>query len=180
MAEITSERRLDPVDVLAYINAVDSEGKPSNVSPAVLALLKGGETITVDGRVTGVHGKSIHADIEIANVKVNEKPYNAEFVALRAVDIDGAMALMDGVLDYTEKTNDKGETRETPSVVKYFNQGFSILARNATAARIKTNVEGPDVALLASAKKLAQAKGWVGEEGIQKALAKVKAIMAED
>lgn len=166
---------LQPVDLNAWLAEKDNAH--------VAELLKDGENVTdKDGRVIGRVGAHARVDIQRANTKVAEKKFDAEYVAVSAITMEGASILMGGIVDETFK-GEGDDKREVPSVIKYFNQGFGILARNACAARIRVNAEGPDKALLQAAKQLAKAKGWdysEGSEGLAKALAKVRALAAED
>lgn len=177
------------IDLNAWLTATeevkDKEGnvtgtKLVNITPTVAEELKDATEIKDDnGRVIGVQSANLVAQILSANTKVEDKPYTAEYVGLSAKTVDGALILMDGVADtgLMETDKDGKDTDvEKPSVAKYFNQGYGILARNAAAARIRTLVEGPDKALMAAAKDLARAKGW----SVEKAFAKVKAMAAED
>ena len=174
MAKTTDEkatRVLDSVSIAEFLSREDNKAYAAELSTATE--VKDGE------RVVSLVGKNIRADIQTANTKVEEKKFDAEYVSLSAITLEGAALLMDGVVD--ETFNGEGdERREKPSVVKYFNQGFGILARNACAARIRVKVEGPDKAIVQAAKGLAKAKGWEGPEGLEKAMARIKAQMAQD
>jgi hypothetical protein len=175
---VTPVRVLEPVDLSAWLASED--GKKYN------SVLQGATEIKDNGRLVGLVGQHVRVDILAAKTKVEaqedgkavEKSYDAEYVSLSARTIEGASMLMGDVVDETFE-GEGDERREKPSVVKYFNQGFGILARNACAARIRTNVEGPDKQLLNAAKSLAKARGWEGDAGIEKALARIKAL-AED
>lgn len=172
MAEKTVTRKLSPVDLTAWKG-------DSDTPEAIRNHFANAQTVTENGRIVALVTPSLRADIALAKVGVEDSDYDAEYVALSALTVEGAALLMSDVVDVTYKDTDDGK-KELPSVMKYFNQGFGILARNACAARIRTAVEGPDKALIQAAKALARAKGWTGDEGLAKALAKVKASYAED
>lgn len=173
MAKTTDEkatRVLEPVDLREWLGKDDNKRFVEALTGA--AEVKDGE------RLVGLVGKNIRADIQTANTKVEDKKYDAEYVSVSALTIEGAALLMSNVIDETFE-GEGDERREKPSVVKYFNQGYGILARNAAAARIRVKVEGPDKALVQAAKGLARAKGWEGEEGFQKAMAKIRQSMED-
>lgn len=172
MADDKVTRVGESVDLVAHLAS-------DKVSADIKAALAGATEVKEGDRVIGLVGKDIRADIQLAKTSVEDKAYESEYVALSAITLEGASVLMSGVVDETFK-GEGDEKKEVPSVVKYFNQGFGILARNACAARVRVAVEGPDKALTQAAKALARAKGWTGEEGFQKALARIKASYAED
>lgn len=119
------------------------------------------------GRVTQLQYEHVNCSIEVAKLKIDEKPYAMEFVANTARTAYGRLLLCDGVDDLTIK-GEGDEAREVPSVTKYFNTAFSQNARNAAAARVRTIVEGPEKALNAAAKKLAQVWGISVEAAAQR------------
>ena len=163
-------RVLEPASIADFLAVKDNENIAKELVDA---------TEVKDGdRVIALVGKNIRLDIQTANTKVEDKKFDAEYVAVSAITLEGAALLMSGVVDETFKGEGE-DKREAPSVVKYFNQGFGILGRNAAAARIRTKVEGPDKAIMQAAKGLARAKGWEGEEGLQKALARIRATMED-
>jgi hypothetical protein len=164
-------RVLEPASIADFL-AMESNA-------AIAKELQGATEVKDSNRVIGLVGKNVRVDIQTANTKVEEKKFDAEYVAVSAITLEGAALLMDGVVDETYK-GEGDDKREAPSVVKYFNQGFGILGRNAAAARIRTKVEGPDKAIMQAAKGLARAKGWEGPEGLEKALAKIRKQMSEE
>lgn len=179
-ADETVERMVQVSSIREWLDEKNDKGELVNVTPAVhAALANGTESKDESGRVVAIDGSGIRASIEVANTKVEvskdgkaeTRKYDGEYVALSALTVEGALLLMADVADITVK-----DDKEIPSVAKYFNQGFGILARNAAAARIRSKVEGPDKALISAAKDLARAKGWTFE----KAFARVKAMAAED
>lgn len=123
------------------------------------------------GRVVGLQTEHINSTIELAKLKLDEKPYSMEFVSNTARTAYGRLLLCNGVDDLTV-TGEGDEQREVPSVTKYFNTAFSQNARNAAAARVRTIVEGPEKALGAAAKKLAQVWGI----SVEAAAAKIAAM----
>ena len=169
--EVVATRVLDTVSIADFLAAKENE--------KIAAELNGGTEIKEGDRVIGLVGKNLRADISTANTKVEDKKFDAEYVAVSAVTLEGAALLMAGVVDETYK-GEGDDKRESPSVVKYFNQGYGILARNACAARIRTKVEGPDKGIMQAAKGLAKAKGWEGEAGLEKALAKIRKQMEDN
>lgn len=161
----TVTRVLDSVVLADFIAHDDNK--------AIAGEFKDAQEVKDDsGRVISLVGKNLRADITTVKTKVEDKSYDAEYVLVSARTIEGAALLTNGNVDETFKKSDDDKEREAPSVVKYFNQGFGVLARNATAARIKVKVEGPDKALLAAAKDLAKAKGW----SVEKALERIKSL----
>ena len=142
-------------------------------------------------RVMVIRGKDIEARIEIASAKIDEKTYRDEYVTLFARTLKGTQILMEdiGSVSYADTFDKNGNPekiyqiptgsvneKELPSVAKYFNQGFGILARNSAAARVRSKVEGPDKALQSAARDLMRARGW----SFEKAYAKIKLMAAED
>lgn len=125
-------------------------------------------------RVTGLESEHISVSIEVAKLKIDEKPYAMEFAALTAKTAYGRLLLTNGVDDITF-TGEGDERKEVPSVTKYFNTAFSQNARNAAAARVRTIVEGPEKALNSAAKKLAQVWGVSVEEAAKRIDAMSKA-----
>lgn len=165
-------RMLEPADIRVEL------AKDSNAHLAD-AFKDAQEVKDSDGRVISLVGKDIRADILTATMKSDDKQYDAEYVAIAARTVEGAVTLLKGSMDETFE-GEGDERKEKPSVVKYFNQGFGILARNGTAAKIRAKLEGPDKALMSAAKAFARARGWEGEEGVAKALAKIKALQADE
>lgn len=168
--EDKATRVLEPASIADYV--------ASEAGQKLAAELNGATEVKDGDRVIALVGKNVRLDIQTANTKVEDKKFDAEYVAVSAITLEGAALLMGGVVDETY-TGEGDDRRESPSVVKYFNQGFGILGRNAAAARIRTKVEGPDKAIMQAAKGLARAKGWEGEEGLQKALARIRATMED-
>jgi hypothetical protein len=162
---------------LAETQEKDGMQVPANLPAKVHAELTGNgvaEMRNDAGRLIGLKSKHVIAEILNANTKIDETMFTDEYVNLRARTSNGAKMLMDGVAELVEDS--EGNETSDPSVCKYFNQGYGILARNAAAARIRTKVEGPDKALEAAARDLARAKGWT----FDKAFDKVKRMAAED
>lgn len=168
MAENTAIRMLDSVDIRAFLAKEDNAHLVESFNGAE-------EVKDANGRVVSLVGKNLRADILLATAKSDDKQYEAEYVSVTARTLEGADALLKGSID--ENFEGEGdERREKPSVMKYFNQGFGILARNNCASKIRAKLEGPDKALMTAAKALARARGWEGDAGLAKALAKVKAL----
>lgn len=118
-------------------------------------------------RVTALETEHLVCEIDVAKLKLDEKPYDMEFVRLTAKTATGRLILCNGVDDITYEG--EGDNRsEVPSVTKYFNTAFSQNARNAAAARVRTIVEGPEKALASAAKKLATAWGVSEEEAARR------------
>lgn len=150
------------------------EGKPEPKETEIQKYLRentGTEIKDESGRVTQVQYEHVNATIEVAKLKIDEKPFAMEFVALTARTAYGRLLLCNGVDDITFEGEGE-EKSEVPSVTKYFNTAFSQNARNAAAARVRTIVEGPEKALNAAAKKLAQVWGI----SVEAAAAKIAAM----
>lgn len=161
-----------PVDLASwkaeFVKA--DEGKEQTAIQKYLSENAGTPVTDEAGRVTALKTEHILSSIEVAKLKIDEKPFAMEFVANTALTAYGRMLLCNGVDDLTVDA----EGNEVPSVTKYFNTAFSQNARNAAAARVRTIVEGPEKALNAAAKKLAQVWGIT----VEAAAAKI-AAMAE-
>jgi hypothetical protein len=171
----------EPVDLKVwlteYLKLPDAvEGQPAPTQTAIQKHLS--ETAVTEvkdgaGRVSALETEHVTATIEVAKIKIEEKPYDMEYASLTAKTALGRLLLCDGVDDITFKGEGE-EKREVPSVTKYFNTAFSQNARNAASARIRSKVEGPDKALASAAKKLAGVWGIT----VEQAAAKIKAMGA--
>lgn len=167
-----------------YENVSNAVAEELKSATEVLARDIDKDSVTPD-RVVALKTDNLVAQILTAQTRVKAdkdekegKLYSTEYVNLGARTVAGSLIIMDGIADTEQYASDKdkAEGNELPSVAKYFNQGYGILARNAAAARIRTLVEGPDKALEAAARDLARAKGW----SIEKARAKVALMAADD
>lgn len=118
-------------------------------------------------RVTALDSEHITVSIEVAKIKLDEKPYAMEYASPVAKTAFGRVLLTNGVDDITFE-GEGDERKEVPSVTKYFNTAFSQNARNAAAARVRTIVEGPEKALNSAAKKLAQVWNCTVEEAARR------------
>lgn len=147
------------------------EGKPAPVATEIQKYL-GEATFTEvkdekGERVTLLQSEHVNVSIEVAKIKIDEKPYAMEFAAMTARTAYGRLLLCNGVDDITFEGEGE-EKSEVPSVTKYFNTAFAQNARNAAAARVRTIVEGPEKALASAAKKLAQVWGVTPEVAAQR------------
>lgn len=170
----------NPIDLKAWMAEThknkDGQEVRKNLSDAAFASLSKGKETSKDGRVTEIRSDDYTLTIEVAKRKVpatkDGKLYEAEYASLLPLTGEAATTLVDGNLDTTV---DK-DGSELPSVVKYFRQGYGMLARNSAGAAIATLIEGPDKAREQAIKNLMKAKGW----DYDKAKAKVELLMAED
>lgn len=172
----------NPIDLRAWMDEMhkdkDGKEKRKNLSEVAYESLTkhGKETKDKDGRITAIASQDYSLTLEIAKRKVpatkDGKLYEAEYASLLPLTGEAATTLVDGNLDTTV---DK-DGNELPSVVKYFRQGYGMLARNSAGAAIATLIEGPDKAREQAIKNLMKAKGW----DYDKAKAKVELLMAED
>lgn len=153
------------------------EGQPENKPTEIQKYLAEATFTEVKdeaGRVTQLQSEHVNVSIEIAKLKIDEKPFAMEFAALTARTAYGRLLLCNGVDDITFEGEGE-EKSEVPSVTKYFNTAFSQNARNAAAARVRTIVEGPEKALASAAKKLAQVWGI----SVEAAAARIAKMAAE-
>ena len=170
----------NPIDLRAWMaETTTKDGKEvrKNLSEeAYASLSKGKETKDKDGRITEIRSDEFTLTLEVAKRKVpatkDGKLYEAEYASLLPLTGEAATTLVDGNLD----TKVDKDGNELPSVVKYFRQGYGMLARNSAGAAIATLIEGPDKAREQAIKNLMKAKGW----DYDKAKAKVELLMAED
>jgi hypothetical protein len=155
----------DDVDLLAWLeeNVKDGETRKE--------LRAGEQKKDKDGRVVRIDSPSWSLEVGLAKRKVNSAYYEKEFADLLPKTALVAGPLVDDNLDYT--VDDKGN--ELPSVMKYFRQSFSMLARNAAGASIAAQVEGPEKARERTIVNLMKHKGWSRE----KAEAKYELLMAD-
>ena len=159
----------------------DGNDVRKNVPESVYALIKDGtETKDDKGKVIKIVSDAYTLTVETAKRRIpatkDGKPYEMEYANLLPNTAEAALPLVDNNLDVTIVKTDKGEDDEKPSVIKYFRQGYGMLARNNASARIAAKVEGPEKALEQAVKALIKAKGWSEE----KARAKAKLMMSDD
>lgn len=177
----------EPIDLKAWIveTEKDKDGKDvyKNVKKSeIMDSLKNGKEETKDGRIVRIVSDMFTLNIELAKRRIpatkDGKPYEMEYANLLPNTVEAAALLVDGNADVTYKKDEKGKEtdEELPSIVRYFKQGYGMLARNNASSRIATVVEGPDKALEQAIKSLMKAKGWSRE----KAEAKAKIMFAED
>lgn len=159
----------ESVDLRAWLAETekDKDGKDvrKNTTDAIATeLLAGTEGKDDKGRVTSLSSDNWTLTIELAKRKVPATKdgvlYEQEYASLLPLTADAAVTLMDGNLDVTK--DDKGV--ETPSVLKYFRQGYGMLARNNAGAAIASLIEGPEKARERTILSLMKAKGWTREK----------------
>ena len=169
------------VNLMAFISETetlkDGTVKRKNMTDKVAAELEAGEVTKDDkGRIIAIKSPNYTLTVEVAKRKVpatkDGKLYEAEYASLLPLTAEAATDLMDGKLDVTI---DK-DGNESPSVVKYFRQGYGMLARNSAGAAIAAKIEGPEKAREAAITKLIKLKGW----DRAKAEKKYDAMMADD
>lgn len=173
--EVTPTRVGSPVSMASWKSDFlkVSEGKEATAIQKYLGEANATELKDKDGRVTGLQTEHILSTIEVAKLKIDEKPYDMEFVANTAITAYGRLLLCNGVDDLTT-VGEGDEAKELPSVTKYFNTAFSQNARNAAAARVRGIVEGPDKAVASAAKKLAGVWGITVEAAAERIAAMAK------
>jgi hypothetical protein len=149
-----AERRGEPIDLLAWLK--DGSNQESDV---VNELLKGERTMK-DGRLVSIVSENWTLAIEVAKRKVpttkEGKLYEMEYAALLPRTASAAVMVVENNLD---QTFDK-DGNELPSVLKYFRQGYGMLARNAAGAAIAAQVEGPEKAKERTILSFMKHKGW--------------------
>jgi hypothetical protein len=185
--EAEAIRKGAAVDLKAFIE--EKREKPSedgelyaNVSNVLHdALANATEVKDKDGRVTALETPDIVAQISLSRIKqktegsTEDSTYEMEYVEFLAKTATGRLILVPGNNDDLTYEGEGDDRTEVPSVTRYFNQGFKVLAANAARARLVGILEGPDKAMLKAAENLAKAKGWT----VEKAMQKVKAMMED-
>lgn len=128
------------------------------------------------GRVTSLTSENWTLTLEVAKRKVpatkEGKLYEMEYAALLPRTASAAVTVVENNLDVTL---DK-DGNELPSVLKYFRQGFGMLARNNAGASIASQVEGPEKARERTIVNLMKHRGWSREKAEQK----YELLMADD
>ncbi len=156
-----AERRGEPIDLLAWIRA---EVKDADVAKELSA----GERTEKEGRLVSIVSENWTLAIEVAKRKVpttkEGKLYEMEYAALLPRTASAAVTVVENNLD---QTFDK-DGNELPSVLKYFRQGYGMLARNAAGAAIAAQVEGPEKAKERTILSFMKHKGWSREKAEQK------------
>ena len=170
-----------PVDLEAWLTETETikakDGTETtvrkNLSDSVYADIKDGErTKDKDGRVIAIVSKEYKLNIKLANRKIavgkEKKLFDKEYAELLANVGEACAMLVGGNVDITVTKDKDGKETEQPSVTKYFNQGFGMLARNNASASIAAEVEGPAKGTEQAIKGLMRSKGWSYEKAKQR------------
>lgn len=175
----TDAKRLgENVNLIDWLNRKDKDGNLLTDGKIVAELLKGKQT-KGDGknsdRVMSITSDNWTLTVEVAKRKVPATKdgvlYEQEYASLLPLTAEAATDLMGGKLDVSYK-----DDAEVPSVIKYFRQGYGMLARNSAGANIASQIEGPAKGREAAINKLIKLKGW----DRAKAEKKYDAMMADD